>query len=403
MDKSGYPLTGAFSRTAIMARSGVKTPFAGVFAGAVVILALYVLTPAFYYIPEAILAAVVIHAVIDLVSKMSYIKGLWYTNKAELLVWISAVLVTVFVDVQTGIYAAVGLSLVIMLYNLTKPPVKVLARLSPDEKTSLNDYESKMESKVEEGSEDYMYADETDPNFATYIKELPRGIVCIKPCGPILYPNAEYISDKILRIVKRKTKPGNMTGLNEQSVNRPWSEEIPSQMEAMKMETLPVLRALLFDFGAVCRIDSTGLGMLVTLRDTVARHAGQTVEFHFSHLQGSSVREGLLRSGFGSLPCDTESIDSTSEYGISYSSSAPPPPSPSVHEKSTNKENSSSYSVGPIESAYPTPYKSLCKHVMQTPIDRYPCFHWNTNTAVQDICHRWSQSGKHESLDSAMI
>ncbi|KAG1068739.1 hypothetical protein G6F42_026344 [Rhizopus arrhizus] len=57
-----YPNTGSFSRTAITARSGARTPMSGVFSALVVLLCLYALTPAFYYIPDAILSAIIIHA-----------------------------------------------------------------------------------------------------------------------------------------------------------------------------------------------------------------------------------------------------------------------------------------------------------------------------------------------------
>jgi solute carrier family 26 (sodium-independent sulfate anion transporter), member 11 len=54
---SAYPATGSFSRSAIKSMSGVRTPLAGIVTGIVVILALYALTGAFYWIPNAGLAA----------------------------------------------------------------------------------------------------------------------------------------------------------------------------------------------------------------------------------------------------------------------------------------------------------------------------------------------------------
>lgn len=54
---NAYPATGSFSRTAIKSMAGVRTPLAGIITGLVVILALYALTDAFYYIPNAALAA----------------------------------------------------------------------------------------------------------------------------------------------------------------------------------------------------------------------------------------------------------------------------------------------------------------------------------------------------------
>ena len=61
---SSIPTTGSFSRTAVNAASGVRTPMGGLFTGSLVILALAVLMPYCAYIPKASLAAVIITAVI---------------------------------------------------------------------------------------------------------------------------------------------------------------------------------------------------------------------------------------------------------------------------------------------------------------------------------------------------
>jgi sodium-independent sulfate anion transporter 11 len=58
-----YASTGSCSRTAIKSKCGVRTPFAGVITAGVVLLALYTLTPIFFFVPTATLAAVIIHAV----------------------------------------------------------------------------------------------------------------------------------------------------------------------------------------------------------------------------------------------------------------------------------------------------------------------------------------------------
>jgi MFS superfamily sulfate permease-like transporter len=70
-----YPATGSFSRSALKSKSGVRTPLAGVFSAVVIIVALYGLTPAFYWIPQAGLSAVIIHAVADLVASPSQVSG----------------------------------------------------------------------------------------------------------------------------------------------------------------------------------------------------------------------------------------------------------------------------------------------------------------------------------------
>jgi sodium-independent sulfate anion transporter 11 len=68
-----YPATGSFSRTALKSKSGVRTPLAGVATATVVLVALYGLTPAFYWIPTAGLSAIIIHAVADLVAPPSQV------------------------------------------------------------------------------------------------------------------------------------------------------------------------------------------------------------------------------------------------------------------------------------------------------------------------------------------
>ena len=45
---NAYPATGSFSRTAIKAKAGVRTPLAGWIVGIIVIIALYALTGTFY-------------------------------------------------------------------------------------------------------------------------------------------------------------------------------------------------------------------------------------------------------------------------------------------------------------------------------------------------------------------
>jgi sodium-independent sulfate anion transporter 11 len=60
-----YGATGSFSRSAINAKAGSRTPLAGVFTAALVLIALYALTPMFFFVPRAVLASVIIHAIGD--------------------------------------------------------------------------------------------------------------------------------------------------------------------------------------------------------------------------------------------------------------------------------------------------------------------------------------------------
>ncbi|KAF7727682.1 hypothetical protein EC973_007237 [Apophysomyces ossiformis] len=367
-----YPATGGFSRTAIMARSGVKTPIAGVFSGAVVVLSLYVLTPAFYYIPEAILAAVVIHAVTDLASSPSYLKELWNASMLEFLVWLSAVIVTIFVDVEAGIYAAVGLSLVIMLFRFARTPIITMARLPLIPKTK----QSMQDCTVMH----YIYIDENDPNFKQ-AEELPPGIIVFRPTTSILYPNAEHISELIMTTVKSRTRSGNLLELSKSNNDRPWNQQLGTDDLDMGR---PLLQALVFDFGAVHRLDSTSLHMLKTIRNLINAYAGHPVEWHFANIANPSVRNDLLRQGFGDyqeVEDETRSVDSRIRQATSTLRADV------EHDLEVGVETNHAQRESHRSTFLPTidPHGHL-------PRDWHPLFHWDIDTAVRTIERQWQKA-----------
>lgn len=49
---SAMPVTGSFSRSAVNHASGVKTPMGGLYTGVLILMALSLLTPYFYFIPK---------------------------------------------------------------------------------------------------------------------------------------------------------------------------------------------------------------------------------------------------------------------------------------------------------------------------------------------------------------
>jgi solute carrier family 26 (sodium-independent sulfate anion transporter), member 11 len=67
-----YAATGSLSGTAINSKAGARTPICGVFTTLVVILAMYTMTPAFFFVPTSALAAIIIHAIGDRRSKQPY-------------------------------------------------------------------------------------------------------------------------------------------------------------------------------------------------------------------------------------------------------------------------------------------------------------------------------------------
>ncbi|KAI8367987.1 sulfate transporter family-domain-containing protein [Choanephora cucurbitarum] len=286
-----YPSTGSFSRTAIKARSGVKTPIAGIFSALVVVLALYALTPAFYYIPDATLAAVVIHAVSDLVSGPQYIKRLARVSLWELFVFISAVVITFFTTVEYGIYVSVCLSIVILLFRIARPRFWSLGRIPLNQKSASTD-------KSLANEQSYLYVPQSHPSLGKLVEELPSGILMCRIDESFTYPNSGFISDRIIGYCKERTRR-QQTNLSKG--DRAWNDDSNPTKEAQRAN-LPRLHALIIDFASVNRLDSSGLQAIVDAQNALNRYAGHHVEFHFSNILHPAIRRSLIVAGFGDQP-----------------------------------------------------------------------------------------------------
>uniref|UniRef100_A0A8K9UQZ0 Solute carrier family 26 member 11 n=1 Tax=Oncorhynchus mykiss TaxID=8022 RepID=A0A8K9UQZ0_ONCMY len=121
---SAYPVTGSFGRTAVNSQTGVCTPAGGIVTGVVVLLSLAFLMPAFYYIPKASLAAVIICAVAPLVD-YRVVMQFWRIRKLDLVPFLITFLLS-FWEVQYGIVGGVVVSGLMLLYNVARPSIKVM-------------------------------------------------------------------------------------------------------------------------------------------------------------------------------------------------------------------------------------------------------------------------------------
>jgi len=121
---SSMPTTGSFSRTAVNAASGVKTPMGGLFTGSLVLLCLGVLIPFCAFIPKATLAAVIITAVIFSVE-YEVIMPMWKSKKTDLIPATVCFLVCVLYELEFGILAGVVVQLIFVLYHTARPGIQV--------------------------------------------------------------------------------------------------------------------------------------------------------------------------------------------------------------------------------------------------------------------------------------
>ncbi|KAI3404625.2 SUL2 [Candida oxycetoniae] len=280
---NAYPATGSFSRSALKAKCGVRTPLAGIFTGCVVLLALYALTSSFYYIPKAVLSAVIIHAVSDLMANYKVTWSFWKISPIDCGIFLIGVILTVFVTIEAGIYFAIAASLVVLLWRIALPnglflgKVQVAEIINPiieqssssidgDDFTGLDssdssdieihqilsrgsNYRATEETKTKDNKNDnvqdktttfalkranpqirfhtrWVPLNKKNINKGLNVTPPPPGVLVFKPLESFTYPNAsrqiDRVSDEAKRLTKR-AKPYSATDTG----SRPWNDPGP--------------------------------------------------------------------------------------------------------------------------------------------------------------------------------
>lgn len=125
---SSFPVTGGFSRTAVNDQAGARTGLASIVSAVLIVVTLLFLTPLFYYLPNAVLAAVIIVAVYGLIDHKEA-RHLWHSNRGDFILWAVTFAATLFVGIEQGIALGVILSLALVIYRTTKPHIAVLGRV----------------------------------------------------------------------------------------------------------------------------------------------------------------------------------------------------------------------------------------------------------------------------------
>ncbi len=123
-----YPVAGGFSRTAVNAEAGARTPVASIVTAACVGLTLLFLTPLFYHLPQAALAAIILTAVFGLID-VKEVRHLWKVKRSDLVLLVITFFATLTVGIDQGILTGVGASLLWFVVRTTRPHFAVLGRL----------------------------------------------------------------------------------------------------------------------------------------------------------------------------------------------------------------------------------------------------------------------------------
>lgn len=123
-----FPVTGGFSRTVLNADCGSTSPMTGIISAFFILLTLLFLTPLFYYLPKAILAAIISLSMLQLVS-IADLKDLWRFSKKEASLLIITFSVVMVEGMETGLIVGVVLSILFFLWHTSHPHIAIVGRL----------------------------------------------------------------------------------------------------------------------------------------------------------------------------------------------------------------------------------------------------------------------------------
>ncbi|ARA92679.1 sodium-independent anion transporter [Rhodothermaceae bacterium RA] len=217
-----YPVTGGFSRTAVNAQAGAQTTVASLISAGVIALTLLFLTPLFYYLPNAVLAAIVMVAVSGLID-WKEARFLWKTDRRDLALMALTFLATLGLGIEEGILVGVVVSLVLVIQQSSRPHTAVMGRL---------------------------------PNTSTYrnVERYPDALVnsrvaILRMDASLYFANVAYLKEQVEQLVERSS----------------------------------VLQALVLDAYPINRIDSTGAHALKELVTTL-RERG--IAFYMAGVKG---------------------------------------------------------------------------------------------------------------------
>ena len=118
----GYPVTGGFARSVVNFDAGAQTPAAGMFTALGILLVTLLFTPALYYVPQAVLSATIVVAVLSLVD-LRILRTTWTYSRADFLAVVFTIAMTLITGVEAGLVTGVALSLLLHLYKTSRPHI----------------------------------------------------------------------------------------------------------------------------------------------------------------------------------------------------------------------------------------------------------------------------------------
>ena len=133
---SAYPVTGGFSRSAVNYQAGARTPLASIITAVLIVLTLLFFTSLFYYLPQAVLAAIVMVAVYGLIDFKEPVH-LFKLKPIDGWTLILTFFATLTIGIEQGILLGAAFSLLVFIWRSAYPHTAELGYL-PEQRVFRN-------------------------------------------------------------------------------------------------------------------------------------------------------------------------------------------------------------------------------------------------------------------------
>lgn len=187
-----FPTSGGFSRSVVNEQAGANTPLAVVISSALIALTLLFLTPVFYYLPQSVLAAIIIAAVVRLINIKEAV-ALWKVSQRDFWMMMVTLAATLGLGIREGIITGVVLSMGLVIYKSAYPHTAILGKLP-------------------------------DSNYYRNITRFPEAkdrddAIVFRFDSQLYFANIQYFIDTLCSFIAEKEKTLKVIVVNAQAIN----------------------------------------------------------------------------------------------------------------------------------------------------------------------------------------
>jgi SulP family sulfate permease len=177
----GLAAGGSLSQTAVNDAAGARSQLSPVVAAVLSLITVVALTPLFTTLPEAVLAAMIVHAVSHLM-KVRELRRFHALAPREFWLGMITLLGVITLDVLPGLVIGVTASILLLVYRASRPTYSVLGS----------------DRNVPGVYEDV----ERHPGA-----QLIPGVLVVRPDAPLFYANAQVLRDTVMELVGSSDRP----------------------------------------------------------------------------------------------------------------------------------------------------------------------------------------------------